>query len=468
MYSDENKSSALAKYLNTFDYVLIDTCSLMEESFPEWMDILRGSKAYRKPTLEILIPRRCYDELKKHSRDRRSDSKRIDAKRALRVIWHARLRRLLQVTKLDKTENFADNAIYVKVSNDRLFARILVITQDKKLASDLRALNLLKSQSGKPLEVSKLTAGGRLVPNKGEDASFKEHKGPGAPFKQAPNNSSSAVSGDLEAILQADARLSAVVSNPNYPDEKKKSDAKAQLKAIDALTPTRKAQLHLLVPAEQLKAIVETGANKPVEKKTDSSPQKPVQEKPKKPEASVELDVAKPAAKRTLTASVKETAQKQEEPRKDEAENPKPAPKKTTKKVVKPASEEAEKPQEEPVKKTRAKKAKPAEEQPVSEPEASAEQPKPAKKKAAPKKQEQPAEEPKPEPDPFDVAKRADRRLRANLSNSNYDPKKKHRDIDRQLALIASLSEEQREELHFKPADLEQWKADNPIPEGDN
>ena len=81
MYSDENKSSNLAKFLNNFDYVLIDTCSLMDESFPEWMDILRNAKAYRKKELEILVPRRCYDELKKHTRTtkQREDSKRVDA-----------------------------------------------------------------------------------------------------------------------------------------------------------------------------------------------------------------------------------------------------------------------------------------------------------------------------------------------------------------------------------------------------
>lgn len=38
MYSDENKSSSLAKFLNGFDYAMIDTCSLMDEAFPNgWM-----------------------------------------------------------------------------------------------------------------------------------------------------------------------------------------------------------------------------------------------------------------------------------------------------------------------------------------------------------------------------------------------------------------------------------------------
>ena len=54
MYSDENKSSALARYLNTFDYVIIDTCSLMDDGFPLWLDVLRNAKTYRKKELEIV------------------------------------------------------------------------------------------------------------------------------------------------------------------------------------------------------------------------------------------------------------------------------------------------------------------------------------------------------------------------------------------------------------------------------
>lgn len=467
MYSDENKSSALAKYLNVFDYVLIDTCSLMDESFPVWMDILRGSKAYRKPTLEIIIPRRCYDELKKHARDRRSDSRRIDAKRALRVVRHARWTHLLQVSKKDKTENFADNAIYVKVSNDRLFARILIITQDKKLASDLRALNLLKSQSGKPLEVSKLIAGGRLVPNKGEETYIKEQKGPGAPFKAAPNTAQPASSGSVEAILQADARLSAVISNPNYPEERKREDAIVQLKALQSLPAHRKAQLHLLVPEERLKELF--GEPRAEEKKSAPAGNRskaPTQEKPKKPEATLEEKPTKPTASKTVAPKVSKTPQKTEEACKTEPENLESAPKKPVKKTaVKKAEPEEEAPETpaKPVKKTTAKKA----EKPAEETEEAAA--KSAKKaKAKPVEEEAPAAEPAPVEDPLEVAKKAEKRLRANITNPNYDLKKKHRDAKRQIALLETLTDEQRATLHFSVESLEEWMRNNPLPDQGN
>ena len=256
MYSDENKSSSLARFLNTFDYAIIDTCSLMDEAFPEWMDALRNAKAYRKKGQLILVPRRCYDELKKHARQTKDDSKRIDARRGLKILTHARLIRLLTVTKKDKNENFADNAIYVKVCGDRLFSKILVITQDKKLASDLRALNSLKSQSGRPLEVCKIVSGARLVPNRGEEPSSRERRGHATPRETPkPQNNPKPSTSGAEEVLLNDARLSAVINNGNYPSEKKKADCLAQLRALEKLPESVRNQLSLLVPVAKLKEV---------------------------------------------------------------------------------------------------------------------------------------------------------------------------------------------------------------------
>lgn len=277
MYSDENKSSDLARFLNTFDYAIIDTCSLMDGGFPEWMDVVRGSKEYWKKGFEILVPRRCYDELKKHAHQHENDSKRIDAKRGLKIVKHAKWKKLLTITKKDKNENFADNAIYVRVCSDRLFSKILIITQDKSLASDLLALNHLQSQSGRPLQVCRFIAGGQLQPNRGETPSTtKERKTPASSTDAAkkPTTKTTAVSG-AETVLANDARLSAVISNPNYPEEKKKEDALAQIKAIEALPESTRAQLSLLVPLPRLKEFVKAGP-KPTEakKETKASPKK--------------------------------------------------------------------------------------------------------------------------------------------------------------------------------------------------
>ena len=283
MYSDENKSSVLAKFLNGFDYVIIDTCSLMDDAFPEWMDALHGAKAYRKKGLEILVPRRCFDELKKHARQKENDSRRIDAKRGLKILRRARWSKLLTVTKKDKNENFADNWIYVKVSTDRLFSRILIITQDKSLAYDLRALNELKSQNGRPIEVSKIVTGGRLVPNFGEQSPRKEHRGSGFLAKDNPKQQKPKEPNPAEAVLLADARLSAVINNPNYPSDRKKADAMAQIKAIEKMPESLRSRLDLLVPMPKLKELAKaTKKAEPAPKKEEApAPKMEASEEPK-------------------------------------------------------------------------------------------------------------------------------------------------------------------------------------------
>ena len=278
MYSDENKSSALAKEMNPFDYVILDTCSLMDDAFPEWMDILHNAKEYRKKEQPVLVPRRCYEEIRKHARQKKDDSKRIAAKRALKILRRAKWSHLLTITKKDKSENFADNAIFVKVSADRLFSKILVITQDKALASDLNALNQLRSQAGRLLAVRKFINGGRLAPNYGEKPTPKEHnpKLEAKPLHPTPKATPSPV----EAVLAADARLSANLNNPNYPGEKLKADAQAQLQALEKLNGSTKAQLSLLIAEPRLKEIL-----KPVPVKAEPKPEPKPKPKPEEPKA---------------------------------------------------------------------------------------------------------------------------------------------------------------------------------------
>ena len=291
MYSDEIKSSAVAAILNRFDYVLIDTCSLMDPACPQWMDALHNAKEYRKKKEPIIVPRRCYDELKKHARDKSDDSKRIAAKRGLKILRKAKWDRLLTVTKKDKNENFADNAIYVRVGADRLFSKILIITQDKFLASDLLALNKLRSQQGRPVEVFKIVNEGKMVPNLGEPREHQDRREyrPGGPLKQTSPNpkqpAQAAKTGNTYAEIQAaDARLCAVMSNPNYPDEKKKADAEAQLKTLQSLSPAVRSKLNLKVDIDRIQQFLHpspAGQEKPA--KTLEAKKAPA---PKKAEAT--------------------------------------------------------------------------------------------------------------------------------------------------------------------------------------
>ena len=87
MYNEELKSSKLAQFLNDYDYVFVDTCSLMEDSFPLFMDYLSKSREYWKEDLQVIVLGECVEELKKHAKEKEKDRK-IAALRALKIIRH--------------------------------------------------------------------------------------------------------------------------------------------------------------------------------------------------------------------------------------------------------------------------------------------------------------------------------------------------------------------------------------------
>ena len=321
MFSDENKSSSLAKQLAGFDSVILDTCSLMEDSFPEWLDAYTGAKDYLDPEFKIAVPEAAIAELKKHSRDRKNVDKRIPAIRALKIFKEAKRLKLLCVGKKNHNRNFADNAIYAQVSEDRLIQKILVITQDKKLATDLKNLNNLNSQKGRRVSVFKVVPGGKLAENNGEDyfnyqrtherndKRFFEKEGRFA--RKTPQNSplnkvssNSLKDPAIAEVLANDQKLNANLKNPNYPIESKTADIQKQLEAIIALPPEKKAGLALLQGESKLKQSLQMlKVSKP------SAPKEPSPA----PAASV-VENKGPAPVRPLDPSIKPLVVSKEEP----------------------------------------------------------------------------------------------------------------------------------------------------------
>lgn len=271
MYSDENKARLLAKQLNYFDYAIVDTSSLMEDSFPIWMDSLLNAQTYLDDSpVEIYIPDECIEELKNHCTDKKNFDKSSSAKRALKIIRHAKRKKVLSLLKTygnDTEHHFADKAIYVKVSADRLNQRILVVTQDKKLASDLRGLNDLMSQHGNRVQVYRLDHDGSLVPNRGEIIPEEHRNKPAERSAPRPNNSrgdnapvnkvapkpQNQEDATIKAIEKMDAHLGSNLKNRQYPTERKIQDVTEQLKNLKNLKDEKKAKLRLLVPEKQLR-----------------------------------------------------------------------------------------------------------------------------------------------------------------------------------------------------------------------
>ncbi len=296
MFIDENKASSLARFLSNYDYVILDTCSLMEDSFPSWLDTLNQAKDYLTEDFVITVPEAAIAELKKHSHDRKNVDKRIPAIRALKIFKEAKRLKLLVASKKSHNQNFADNAIYSQVCEDRLTKKILVITQDKKLATDLKNLNNLNSQKGRKASIFKINSEGKLEPNYGEEIyqkrftenekkllrekerafaeknieDFKNSKD----FK--PNDP---IDNAMLRALQADARLNANLKNPNYPKENKISDAENQLKLLATLPLNKKRALLLVLPEEVLKSRLQSLKSEPAPTLSKSVTQSKVVEK---------------------------------------------------------------------------------------------------------------------------------------------------------------------------------------------
>lgn len=303
MYKDEKKSSSLAETIAPFDYLIVDTCSLMDPNFPDWMDILAGAKSYLNPKQPILVFYKCVEELKKHATNKEDVSKRIAAKRALKILRHAKWKKLLTVTKKDKTQNFADNAIFVQASYDRLNKRLAVITQDKSLATDLLRLNEQVSQHGFHVYVFKIGENGVLERNRGADIeSSKQNRSflrdkPTLTAKKEETRRS-----DLAAIYSKDKEIAAHLEDKGYNRLNLLAQAKEQLRLLSKLEYAEVKTLKLKVDVAGLNKIVRETRQPKTEKeaKTPQQPSKQVEinvgkkevSKPNKADVSVSKEVA--------------------------------------------------------------------------------------------------------------------------------------------------------------------------------
>lgn len=253
MYNEELKSSKLAQFLNDYDYVFVDTCSLMEDSFPLFMDYLSKSKEYWKEDLQVIVLGECVEELKKHAKEKEIDRK-IAALRALKIIrhdkWH---KKAFTITKAEGS-SFADNAIFTKVSGLRIHNKILVITQDKTLTTDLLKLNRLDSQKGRYLSVYRLTPHSELEKNPGENGekTFNKKHEASSFQKVEKDNKTVALNKAQKVIIEEDNKLSKNLSNPNYKIKNKIKDIDNQLAKLNKLDANPLSALSLRFSKEDL------------------------------------------------------------------------------------------------------------------------------------------------------------------------------------------------------------------------
>ena len=263
IYKQEAKFRELAKLLSSYDCIFMDTCSLMEEAFPGFMEdlaVLQNDDYWNE---QITVLKQCVDELKKHAKSK-ENGKRIDAKCALKILrndrWHTHIIKIEKSIK--KETHFVDQILYNLVNEYRRNKRILVITQDKQLAYDLRSLNHLGSQRGRPVDVYKLRPDSSIEPNYGADENgirpnFKERKNTQKfektlqkPFKNKDEEPKT--NQRDEPIVLEDRRLSANLRNPNYDKSRKVEDINAQIARLSLFSEKERNAFALAFTLSQL------------------------------------------------------------------------------------------------------------------------------------------------------------------------------------------------------------------------
>ncbi len=282
MYQEEMKSSSLAKFLNEYDYVFVDTCSLMEDTFPLFMDKLVASKEYWREDLQVIVLGECVDELKKHAKEKSKEraASRLAAARALKIIRHDRWHtRALTITKT-LGESFADNAIYTRVSGLRIHNKLLVITQDKTLTTDLLKMNNLDSQKGRYLSVYRINQESELEKNPGETSLkqpfSKKHDASSFQKVEKDTNKPNELSKLQKAIIQADERISKILPDANIKLKNKLKEVDEQITRLKKAGEQAKS-LKLNFQRDELIAkkseLIKAKSAKKVEKKENFSKQ---------------------------------------------------------------------------------------------------------------------------------------------------------------------------------------------------
>lgn len=165
-------------------YIFIDTCSLLEscwirkgsrdnESFEysKAKDDTFWGKEFESLVAmgEVIVPKRNYDELIKHSKN----TKRPDlSSRASHVLQ--RISALYKANKIsivgDANDPFADAILLSVALKFKTQKNMAFITQDRKLSEDLEAIRHFKSvdnRAGYDIKIRRISSNGSLEPHKG-------------------------------------------------------------------------------------------------------------------------------------------------------------------------------------------------------------------------------------------------------------------------------------------------------------
>lgn len=134
----EASQQKLEQYIKEGYRIFIDTCSLLCEMAPSfWQNIIPYLEKYNS---KVIIPNKCIEELYKHQDNTNNPELAKQANKSLGLI-----KKMLESGYVDirgeQSDSFADNVFLAVFTKFRMNYKLLLITQDKKLAEDIIALN---------------------------------------------------------------------------------------------------------------------------------------------------------------------------------------------------------------------------------------------------------------------------------------------------------------------------------------
>ena len=136
----------------------IDTCSILHDQFETCMngvvDVLKENNC------KIRITQTVINELTKHISSSNEELK-ANAEQKMELIAHSDLKNIFDIYN-NTSNSFADNDFLALFTQLRLTEKILFITQDVALASDVWNLGDSKSVRSKRIEVAKIKKDGSL------------------------------------------------------------------------------------------------------------------------------------------------------------------------------------------------------------------------------------------------------------------------------------------------------------------
>ena len=164
-YEDDQNEDPETRAMNNLEYyfsnykIFIDTCSILHfasEKF--WLNVV---PIIQKTDNKIIVPVRAVDEIKKHCANTDKPELMDKAQKELETINRLLSAGLIEL-RGEETDNFADNVFQVVFTKFRMTHKLLLITQDGDLASDIFNLNNIKSVKANPVAVKRINKYGFL------------------------------------------------------------------------------------------------------------------------------------------------------------------------------------------------------------------------------------------------------------------------------------------------------------------